>query len=56
VFASAAQFGYTIAQHDPALIGPVVAGAAVHRRALVPHQEIAAPFMGEFAEFEARHQ
>src|SRR5580765_902966 len=29
------------AQHDAALVGPVVAGAAVHRRALVPHQHIA---------------
>src|SRR5215470_2124842 len=29
------------AQHDPALVGPVVAGAAVHRRALVPDQDVA---------------
>src|SRR3989442_2533205 len=29
------------AQHDPALVRPVVAGAAVHRRALVPDQDIA---------------
>src|SRR5262245_47072175 len=28
-------------QHDPALVRPVVAGAAVHRRALVPHQDVA---------------
>src|SRR3989441_5673165 len=28
-------------QHDPALVRPVVAGAAVHRRALVPDQDIA---------------
>src|SRR5438094_3531133 len=29
------------AQHDPALVRPVVAGAAVHRRALVPYEDIA---------------
>src|SRR5207247_10668461 len=29
------------AQHDPALVRPVVDGAAVHRRALVPDQDIA---------------
>src|SRR5215471_99159 len=29
------------AQHDPALVRPVIAGAAVHRRALVPDQDIA---------------
>src|SRR5438309_5031335 len=29
------------AQHDPALVRPVVTGAAVHRRALVPYQYIA---------------
>src|SRR3989441_7643850 len=29
------------AQHDPALVRPVVTGAAVHRRALVPYQDIA---------------
>src|SRR5207344_2212818 len=29
------------AQHDAALVRPVVAGAAVHRRPLVPHQHIA---------------
>src|SRR2546429_4037271 len=29
------------AQHDPTLVRPVVAGAAVHRRALVPDQDIA---------------
>src|SRR5262249_19862313 len=28
-------------QHDPALVRPVVAGAAVHRRALVPDQDVA---------------
>src|SRR5262249_29523615 len=28
------------AQHDPALVRPVVAGAAVHRCALVPYQDI----------------
>src|SRR5262249_6009392 len=31
------------AQHDPALFRPVVARAAVHRRALVPHQHVADP-------------
>src|SRR5215831_13871541 len=31
------------AQHDPALVRPVVAGAAVHRRALVPDQDVADP-------------
>src|SRR2546422_10875294 len=30
------------AQHDPALVRSVVAGAAVHDRALVPEQDIAA--------------
>src|SRR5262249_2802644 len=29
------------AQHDAALVRPVVAGAAVHRRALVPDQDVA---------------
>src|SRR5499425_1843058 len=29
------------AQHDPALVRPIVAGAAVHRRALVPDQDVA---------------
>src|SRR5271154_2429225 len=29
------------AQHDAALLGVVIAGAAVHRRPLVPHQQIA---------------
>src|SRR5262249_32072488 len=29
------------AQHDAALLGVVIAGAAVHRRALVPHQQVA---------------
>src|SRR5579863_4325262 len=31
------------AQHDAALGGVVVAGAAVHRRALVPHDDVADP-------------
>ena len=31
------------AQHDAAFLGAVVAGAAVHRRALVPHQHVADP-------------
>src|SRR5215470_20353316 len=29
------------AQHDTEFVRPVVAGAAVHRRALVPYQDIA---------------
>src|SRR5437763_1892576 len=31
------------AQHDPALVGTVVAGAAMHRCLFVPHQHVADP-------------